>query len=206
VQGPVAAAVVSLNASVDNLNAKQPILSLEDPTNADPRIPAPGADGKRPTTPAYDSATKQIRTLPNYLLWMVFLFAFSYCGANMPIWRFAQPVNYIGFWVMLITIVLSAIGAVVAPLTGVLDAGGKAIGAFALTAVKDLGFMAPTKPFTAWQPLWPMLFVTSTKPTLSRSAAARCSASTRSPFSRSWPSPSRASGAVAAGSQRASAS
>ena len=160
VQGPVGAAVVSLNAAVDNLNAKQPILSLEDPTNADPRIPAPGPDGKRPTTPAYDAATKQIRTLPNYLLWMVFLFAFSYCGANMPIWRFAQPVNYIGFWVMLITIVLSAIGAVVAPLTGVLDAGGKAIGAFALTAVKDLGFAAPVKPFTAWQPLWPMLFVT----------------------------------------------
>jgi len=160
IQGPVGAAVVSLNASIDNLNAKQPILSLEDPTNADPRIPAPGADGKRPTTPAYDSATKQIRTLPNYLLWMVFLFAFSYCGANMPIWRFAQPVNYIGFWVMLITIVLSAIGALVAPLTGVTDAAGKAIGTFALTAVKDLGFTAPTKPFTAWQPLWPMLFVT----------------------------------------------
>src|ERR1019366_1834542 len=160
VPGPVAAAVVSLNASIDNLNAKQPILSLEDPTNADPRIPVPGADGKRPTTPAYDSATKQIRTLPNYLLWMVFLFAFSYCGANMPIWRFAQPVNYIGFWVMLITIVFSAIGALVAPLTGVTDAAGKAIGAFALTAVKDLGFAAPAKPFTAWQPLWPMLFVT----------------------------------------------
>jgi carbon starvation protein len=160
VRGPVAAAVASLNASVDNLNNKQPILSLEDPTNADPRIPAPGADGKRPTTPAYDAATKQIRTLPNYLLWMVFLFAFSYCGANMPIWRFAQPVNYIGFWVMLITIVLSAIGALVAPLTGTLDAAGNAIGTFALTAVKDLGFTAPSKPFTAWQPLWPMLFVT----------------------------------------------
>src|SRR5512140_1785432 len=160
VQGPVGAAIVSLNASIDNLNNKQAILSLEDPTNADPRIPVPGADGKRPTTPAYDSATKQIRTLPNYLLWMVFLFAFSYCGANMPIWRFAQPVNYIGFWVMLITIVLSAIGMFVAPLTGATDVAGKAIGAFALTAVKDLGFAAPAKPFTAWQPLWPMLFVT----------------------------------------------
>src|SRR5512141_1533293 len=32
VQGPVGAAVVSLNSSVDNLNAKQPILSLQDPT------------------------------------------------------------------------------------------------------------------------------------------------------------------------------
>src|SRR5512141_2768116 len=159
VQGPVGAAVVSLNASVDNLNAKQPILSLEDPTNADPRIPAPGPDGKRTTTAAYDATTKQIRTLPNYLLWMVFLFAFSYCGANMPIWRFAQPVNYIGFWIMLITIVLSAIGMVVAPLTGVTDAAGKTIGAFALTAVKDLGFSMPLAG-KAWQPLWPMLFVT----------------------------------------------
>jgi carbon starvation protein len=60
---------------------------------------------------------------------------------------------------MLITIVLSAIGALVAPLTGVLDSGGNTIGSFALAAVKDLGFAAP-KAGTAWQPLWPMLFVT----------------------------------------------
>ena len=100
-------------------------MQLVDPTNADPRIPAPGPDGKRPTTAAYDAATSQVKTLPNYLLWMAFLFVFSYCGANMPIWRFAQPVNYIGFWIMLITIVLSAVGMVVAPLTGVTDAAGK---------------------------------------------------------------------------------
>ena len=159
VQGPIGAAIVSLNASVDDLNGKQPILSLADPTNADPRIPVPGPDGKRPTTAAYDAATNQVKTLPNYLLWMVFLFVFSYCGANMPIWRFAQPVNYIGFWIMLITIVLSAVGMVVAPLTGVTDAAGKTIGAFALTAVKDLGFSWPLAG-KAWQPLWPMLFVT----------------------------------------------
>jgi carbon starvation protein len=159
VQGPVGSAIASLNASVDDLSGKQPLMQLVDPTNADPRIPAPGPDGKRPTTSAYDAASAQVKTLPNYLLWMAFLFVFSYCGANMPIWRFAQPVNYIGFWIMLITIVLSAVGMIVAPLTGVTDAAGKTIGAFALTAVKDLGFSMPLAG-KAWQPLWPMLFVT----------------------------------------------
>ena len=159
VQGPVGAAVVSVNAAVDNLSGKQSLLSIVDPTGADPRIPVPGPDGKRPTTAVYDAATGLVKTLPNYLLWMLFLFVFSYCGANMPIWRFAQPVNYIGFWIMLITIVLSAVGMLVAPLTGVTDAAGKTIGAFALTAVKDLGFSAPAAG-KAWQPLWPMLFVT----------------------------------------------
>ena len=125
---------------------------------ADPRIPAPRADGKRPTTPAYDAATGLLKTLPNYLFWMVFLFAFSYFGANLPIWRFAQPVNYIGFWIMLITILLSAVGMIVAPLLGTKDMAGNLIGAFALPAVKDLGFGIEAG--KAWQPLWPMLFVT----------------------------------------------
>ena len=160
VQGPVGRAVVALNGAVDDMSGKQALFEVGDPTNADPRIPVPGKDGKRPTTAAYDAATGLVKTLPNYLLWMVFLFVFSYLGANLPIWRFAQPVNYIGFWVMLITIVLSAIGALLAPLTGVLDSAGNAIGAFALSAVKDLGFAMPAKPFTAWQPLWPMMFVT----------------------------------------------
>lgn len=158
VQGPVAQAIVSLNTAVDNLSGKKPLMSIVDPTGSDPRVPVPGPDGKRPTTAVYDAATGLVRTLPNYLLWMVFLFVFSYCGANMPIWRFAQPVNYIGFWIMLITIVLSAVGMFVAPLTGVKDAAGNVIAAFALAPVKSLGFtLAAGK---AWQPLWPMLFVT----------------------------------------------
>jgi len=131
---------------------------VADPTLADPRIPVPGADGKRPTTAAYDASTGLVKTLPNYLLWMLFLFAFSYLGANLPIWRFAQPVNYIGFWITLITIVLSAVGMILAPLTGAKDLAGNLIGQFALPAFKDLGFgLAAGK---AWQPLWPMLFVT----------------------------------------------
>jgi len=158
VQGPVAAAIVTVNSAVDSISDRQPLFAVEDPTMADPRIPAPGKDGVRPTTPAYDSATGLLKTLPNYLLWMVFLFAFSYLGANLPIWRFAQPVAYIGFWITSITILLSALGMVVAPLLGTKDASGALIGAFALPAFKDLGFgIVEGK---AWQPLWPMLFVT----------------------------------------------
>jgi carbon starvation protein len=158
VQGPVAAAVVAVNSAVDGISDRKPLFSVEDPTMADPRIPAPGKDGKRPTTPAYDADNGLLKTLPNYLMWMVFLFAFSYMGANMPIWRFAQPVNYIGFWITSITILLSALGMVVAPLLGTKDASGALIGAFALPAFKDLGFTMVEN--VAWQPLWPMLFVT----------------------------------------------
>jgi carbon starvation protein len=158
VQGPVAAAIVKLNGAVDSVSDRKALFAVEDPTMADPRIPAPGKDGVRPTTPAYDSATGLVRTLPNYLMWMVFLFAFSYLGANLPIWRFAQPVAYVGFWITSITILLSALGMVVAPLLGTKDASGALIGAFALPAFKDLGFAIVEG--KAWQPLWPMLFVT----------------------------------------------
>jgi carbon starvation protein len=158
VNGPVAATVAWVNDKVDSVTGHQPLFSVVDPTMADPRIPAPRADGTRPTTPAYDAATGQLKTLPNYLFWMVLLFAFSYLGANLPIWRFAQPVNYIGFWITLITILLSAVGMIVAPLLGTKDAAGNLIGAFALPAVKGFGFGIVAG--QAWQPLWPMLFVT----------------------------------------------
>jgi carbon starvation protein len=158
VQGPVAAAIVGLNKSIDSVNEAQPLFTVVDPTAADPRIPAPGKDGKRPSTAAYDADSGLLKTLPNYLFWMLFLFVFSYLGANLPIWRFAQPVNYIGFWITSLTILLSALGMVVAPLLGTKDAGGALIGAFALPAFKDLGFAMVEG--VAWQPLWPMLFVT----------------------------------------------
>ncbi len=158
VNGPVAAAVVDINKTVDGLSDSKALFTVVDPTFADPRIPAPGKDGKRPTTAAYDAATGALNTLPNYLMWTVFLFAFSYLGANLPIWRFAQPVNYIGFWITSITILLSALGMVVAPLLGTKDVAGNLIGAFALPPLKDLGFTMDAG--KAWQPLWPMLFVT----------------------------------------------
>jgi carbon starvation protein len=157
-QGPVGQIVVSINNAINNLTGNKELYSVTDPTAADPRIPAPGADGKRPATAVYDPATGLIKTMPSYLLWALFLFVFSYLGANLPIWRFAQPVNYIGFWITLLVIVVSAVGAILAPLTGIKDASGAAIGAFALKPVISWGFTLD--PAKAWQPLWPMLFVT----------------------------------------------
>jgi carbon starvation protein len=157
VQGPVGKMVVGINTAVNSLTGKE-LYTVTDPTNADPRIPPPGADGTRPATALYDPATGLIKTMPSYLFWALFLFVFSYLGANLPIWRFAQPVNYIGFWVTLITIVLSAVGAIVAPLTGITDSTGAAIGRFALEPVKTMGFAFEAG--KTFLPIWPMLFVT----------------------------------------------
>ncbi len=154
VPGPIIQAVSGLNGAIDSITGKQAIFVVVDPTRADPRTPAVGADGKRPATAAYDPVTDTIKTLPNYLFWALFLLVFSYLGANLPIWRFAQPVNYIGFWVSIIAIGLSAVGGVLAPFLA------PKVALFQLPAIKsaDLGFT-----FVAgkvWQPLWPMLFVT----------------------------------------------
>jgi carbon starvation protein len=162
VEGPVGGVIQSVNVAVNGITGNAALYAVVDPTNADPRVPAPGADGKRPTTALYDSATGDIKTMPSYFLWVLFLFVFSYLGANLPIWRFAQPVNYIGFWITLLVIGLCAFGAVIAPITGIAvpgpDGAATPIGAFQLQAVKTLGFdFVPGKPY---QPLWPMLFVT----------------------------------------------
>src|SRR5512135_919184 len=162
VEGPVGQAIQSVNVVVNNITGNTSLYAVVDPTATDPRVPAPGADGKRPTTALYDAATGNIKTLPSYFLWVLFLFVFSYLGANLPIWRFAQPVNYIGFWITLIVIGLCAFGAVIAPITGITvpgpDGVATPVGAFQLPAVKTLGFQfVPGQPY---QPLWPMLFVT----------------------------------------------
>ena len=150
--GPVNGLVVKFNAAINSVTGGNQIMSVIDPTNADPRVPAPNAEGVRASTAVYDAETGAIKTLPNYLFWALFLLGFSYLASVLPIWRFAQPVNYIGFWITLLVIGIAAIGAILAPFIK------PAIGAFALEPVKTFGFaMDPTK---AWQPLWPMLFVT----------------------------------------------
>jgi carbon starvation protein len=135
----------------DAINGEAPLWTVVDPTNADPRIPPPGADGTRPQTANYDPATGNINVFPSFLFWCLFLLAFSYLGTNMAIWRFAQPVNYIGFWVTALTIVVSAIGAVLAPFIR------SEVAAFQIPAFN--GF-APEQATGAIQTLWPMLFVT----------------------------------------------
>src|SRR5918996_511781 len=147
--GPVSGAVLGVN---DAVNGDTPLWTVQDPTNADPRVPGVNPEtGERPTTANYDAATGAINVWPSFLLWSIFLLAFAYLGTNMAIWRFAQPVNYIGFWIMALTIGLSAIGAVLAPFFK------PELAAFQIDAFK--GF-APAQATGAIQTLWPMLFVT----------------------------------------------
>jgi carbon starvation protein len=134
------------------VNGGGPLYTVVDPTNADPRIPPPDPATKvRPSTPSYNAQTGAINVFPSFLLWSIFLLVFSYLGTNLAIWRFAQPVNYIGFWVMALTIGLSAIGAILAPFLK------PTLATFQIPAFN--GF-APTQATGAIQTLWPMLFVT----------------------------------------------
>jgi carbon starvation protein len=151
-QGPISSVVLGFNSVVNKISGDNAIMTVTDPTNADPRIPAPNAEGVRASTAVYNADTGEIKTLPSYLFWALFLLVFSYLASTLPIWRFAQPVNYIGFWVTLLAIGLSAVGAVLAPFIK------PDVGAFALEAVKTQSWLPVAG--AAWQPLWPMLFVT----------------------------------------------
>jgi len=145
--GPVSGTISSFSKSIDGGG---PLYRVIDPTFADPRIPA-AVDGVRPSTAAYNAETGEINVLPSFLVAAVLLLIFSYLGANTAIWRFAQPVNYIGFWITLLAIGISAIGAVLAPFTN------PEVASFKVTDFK--GF-SPEIASGALQPLWPMLFVT----------------------------------------------
>ncbi|MBI5876570.1 MAG: carbon starvation protein A [Chloroflexi bacterium] len=95
---------------------------------------------------------------PSLLFWVLFVFLFSYLGAILPIWRYTQPVNYIGFWVTALAIVGSWLGAALSGLGNLLNIGALSpqVSAFTLGAFTSFdpgqGGMI--------QPLWPMLFVT----------------------------------------------
>jgi carbon starvation protein len=145
--GPISGVVNSINTTVNEGGA---MYGVQDPTGADPRITR-DAKAKPISSRTYDAKTGSIQVFPSYVLWAVFLLVFSYLGANLPIWRFAQPVNYIGFWVTALAIGLSAVGALIAPLT---DPG---VARFKIDAFSSF---TPPQVTGAFQPLWPMLFVT----------------------------------------------
>jgi carbon starvation protein len=150
---PIAGAVAGINTS---LNSGGELYRVVDPTAADPRVTAiDPTTNARPDGPAYVAATGEIKVLPNFLFWAILLLVFSYLGANLAIWRFAQPVNYIGFWITAIVILVSAIGALIAPFV-TLSGATTSAGTFQVADYK--GFQPALG--GALQPLWPMLFVT----------------------------------------------
>lgn len=79
--------------------------------------------------------------------WAIVMLVFCYLGSVLPIWQFAQPVNYTSFWFVLLGLVGSMLGIVVAAFTGSVNTS----------------FEIPAW-ITAWQPhlgpIWPILFVT----------------------------------------------
>src|SRR5439155_887571 len=149
---------------INAITGDKPMYTVADPTSSDPRLGATMVTPEGKVVPKYKDASGAIKMLPSFLFWCVFLFAFSYLGANLPIWRFAQPVNYIGFWVTALTIGLSALGAI---LGGVLSLLGdaEALKTVTFTTPTFAGFMGkmkipPGQTLASLQPLWPMLFVT----------------------------------------------
>jgi carbon starvation protein len=167
--GTINHAVERISDGVNRITGQRPLYTVTDPTRSDPRLAATVLNREGKIVPKYLDQTGAIKMLPSFILWCVFLFIFSYLGTILPIWRFAQPVNYIGFWVTFLTIIFSALGAIVGAVRGLLGSPEmlKAVTfqskVFAswmpVTQAKDAaGNILQAMP--AIQPLWPMLFVT----------------------------------------------
>lgn len=131
---PIKSAFASFNTWLNGLNGNVGVITFFDPT-----------------ANAFKGADTPLKV--SYVFWLLAVLVFSYFGSVLPIWRWAQPINYIGFWIMSITIVGAIIGA--------------AIAAFANPWLSSFQLQS----FIAWdpragkagvdmQPLWPMLFVT----------------------------------------------
>jgi carbon starvation protein len=90
----------------------------------------------------------------SFVFWLLMLFVFCYMGAILPIWRYAQPVNYIGFWITALTIVFGGLGAFLAFFLRPDVAAFKLPGYFGFSGNPNVVASG------AIQPLWPMLFVT----------------------------------------------
>jgi carbon starvation protein len=131
--GPVASMWKGFNGALNTL-APNGITTVLDPTRA--------AD------------QQMVPVSVSFVFWLLALFAFCYFGAVMPIWRYAQPVNYIGFWITALTLVLGGLGAFLAFFLRQDVSSFKLAGFFGFAG--NATFVAAG----AIQPLWPMLFVT----------------------------------------------
>jgi carbon starvation protein len=80
--------------------------------------------------------------------WGIVVLFFCYLGSVLPIWRFAQPVNYVAFWLVFFGILASIVGIFFTM---------PSFGGFpAFTGFYAKGIIAPGVD----TPLWPILFVT----------------------------------------------
>ncbi len=131
--GPVAGVWKGFNGALNSL-APNGVTSVLDPTRA--------AD------------QQNVAVSVSFLFWLLALFVFCYLGAVLPIWRFAQPVNYIGFWITAVTLILGGLGAFLAFFVR------PDVSAFKLAGFYGFSGNPSFYAAGALQPLWPMLFVT----------------------------------------------
>ncbi len=79
--------------------------------------------------------------------WGIMALVFCYLGSVLAIWRFAQPVNYVSFWFVMLGVIGSLIGIAIATFTNP-----------AMTSFKIPAYVTWNQPHLGW--LWPILFVT----------------------------------------------
>jgi carbon starvation protein len=96
-----------------------------------------GADGKTMTSPTLFLTVTQAKLIGSLLM-----VAIIYFGAVLPIWRYAQPINYVAFWIVTLGVLFGVIGLLI------WHPGMGDFPAFTTFNVAGLG------------PLWPILFVT----------------------------------------------
>src|SRR5919198_6499668 len=77
----------AFKTGLNNLTGGAPLVTYFDPTLAGFK----GADAK---------------IMPSLLFWALAISAFCYAGSVLPIWRMAQPVIYVGFWITALAMVL----------------------------------------------------------------------------------------------------
>jgi carbon starvation protein len=80
-------------------------------------------------------------------IWAIIMLGFCYLGSVLPIWRFAQPVNYTSFWFVFMGIIGSIVGIIIATFTGAVN-----------TSFEIPAFVTAYQPHLG--PIWPLLFVT----------------------------------------------
>jgi carbon starvation protein len=102
-----------------------------------------------PTLASFKGAEAKI--MPSLLFWAIAICVFCYAGSVLPIWRMAQPVVYVGFWITALAMVLGLLGAALGTLIK------PEIAQFQIPAFK--GWNPQLGP-AGIMPLWPMLFVT----------------------------------------------
>ncbi len=102
-----------------------------------------------PTLAGFKGAEAQI--MPSLLFWAAAICVFCYAGSVLPIWRMAQPVVYVGFWITALAMILGLTGAALGTLVK------PEVAQFQIPAFK--GWNPQLGP-SGIMPLWPMLFVT----------------------------------------------